>query len=296
MENLGENSIGLFDLPWKRRPGLAIKTIVILIVLAVGSFVFLLPLFWMLATSLKSQPEVYVFPPQFFPETWNWGNFIEGWTYPKTQFPLWLGNTLFITLMVTMGTILTSSLCAFGFATIKFPGRNFWFMVVLGSVMLPGVVTLIPLYILYNKMKWLDTFYPLWVPTFFGGGAFNIFFMRQFFMSLPKDLEEAAIMDGASRLRVWWQIFLPLSKPILATVAVWCFQGSWNNFYGPLIFISSPSKYTLALGVNSFKGLYATQIPLTMAMSFLMVIPMIIVFFLAQRHMIRGVIMSGIKA
>jgi multiple sugar transport system permease protein len=161
--------------------------------------------------------------------------------------------------------------------------------------MLPGAVTLIPLYVLYFRVGWLDTFKPLIVPAYFGGGAFNIFLLRQFFKGIPVELEEAAVLDGAGRLRIWWQIFLPLSKPVLATVTVFTFQGVWNDFYGPLIFLSSPEKYTLALGINLFRGLYTTQIPLMMAMSFLMVIPMIIVFFVAQRQMIRGVILTGIK-
>ena len=169
-------------------------------------------------------------------------------------------------------------------------------MLVLASIMLPGAVVLIPLFVLYSKIGWLDTFYPLTVPVFFGGGAFNIFLLRQYFKTIPIELEEAAIMDGANRFRIFFQIILPLSKPVLATIAVFTFQGVWNNFYGPLIFLSSVENYTLALGINSFKGLYGQQIPLTMAMSFLMVIPMIIVFFIAQKQMIRGVILSGLKA
>lgn len=291
-----ENPIGLFDLNFKRRPAQAVRVLLVYTILIVGAAIFLIPLFWMLATSLKTQPEVYTFPPTFFPETWRWENFPEGWTYPKTNFPLWLWNTLFITGMVMVGTLLSASLCAYGFARIKFKGRDLWFMIVLATVMLPGVVTIIPLFVLFFKIGWLDTFYPLIVPAFFGGGAFNIFFMRQFFRTIPVELEEAAVIDGASRWRIFWQIMIPLAKPVLATVAVLTFQGVWNNFYGPLVYLSSPEKYVLALGINAFKGLYGTQIPLMMAMSFLMVIPMVIVFFLAQKQMIRGVVMSGIKA
>lgn len=288
--------VGLGDLNWRRRPGQALKVVMVLLILLAGALLFLLPLFWMIATSLKTQPEVYVFPPTFLPKTFRWQNFVEGWNYPKTDFPRWTWNTLVITLGVMIGTILTSSWCAYGFARIKFPTRDMWFMLVLASVMLPGAVTLIPLFILYAKISWLDTFAPLIVPAYFGGGAFNIFFFRQFFKTIPIELEEAAIMDGANRFRIFFQIMLPLSKPVLAMVAVLTFQGVWNNFYGPLIFLSSVENYTLALGVNSFKGLYATEIPLMMAMSFLMVVPMIIVFFIAQKQMIRGVILSGIKA
>jgi multiple sugar transport system permease protein len=290
-----EMTIGLGNLNW-RRPGQAIRVILAYVILALGSFVFLLPLFWMFTTSLKAQSEVYTFPPQFFPETFLWENYPNGWTYHNMQFSRWLLNTGVITALVLIGILLTSSLCAYGFARIQFPGRDFWFMAVLASIMLPSTVTLIPLYVGYSRIGWLDTYNPLIVPTFFGGGAFNIFLLRQFFKGIPVELEEAAILDGSSRLRIWAEIFLPLSKPALATVGVFAFQGVWNDFYGPLIFLTSPEKYTLALGINMFKGMYNTQVPLMMAMSFLMVIPMIIVFFFAQQQMIRGVVLSGIKA
>lgn len=285
---------GLGDLNW-RRPRYAMRIVMTYVVLGIGAFVFLLPFFWMVTTALKEQSEVYVFPPTFFPETFRWQNFVDGWNYQNMQFTRWLFNTLTITFFVMIGVVVSSSLCAYGFARISFPGRDLWFMAVLASIMLPGAVTLIPLYVLYFRMGWLDTFKPLIVPAYFGGGAFNIFLLRQFFKGIPIELEESAVLDGAGRFRVWWQIFLPLSRPVLATVAVFTFQGVWNDFYGPLIFLNSPEKYTIALGINLFKGLYSTQIPLMMAMSFLMVIPMIITFFVAQKQMIRGVILSGIK-
>ena len=285
---------GLGDLNW-RRPRQALRILLVYVVLGLGAAVFLLPFFWMATTALKEQSEVYVFPPTFIPKTFRWQNFPDGWTYENMQFTRWLFNTLLITTLVLIGVLVSSSLCAYGFARISFPGRDLWFMAVLASIMLPGAVTLIPLYVLYHRIGWLNTFQPLIVPAYFGGGAFNIFLLRQFFRGIPIELEESAVLDGAGRFRIWWQIFLPLSKPVLATVAVFTFQGVWNDFYGPLIFLSSPEKYTLALGINLFKGLYNTLIPLMMAMSFLMVIPMVIMFFLAQKQMIRGVILSGIK-
>ena len=287
---------GLLDLDWKRRPGQAVRVIVSYLLLAIGAFIFLMPLFWLITTALKTQPEVYVFPPECVPKTLLVSHFWTAWTYPKTNFPLWTLNTLIITFFNVLGQVFAAAWVAYGFARIKFPTRDFWFMLVLASIMLPGAVVLIPLYILFSKIHWLDTFLPLTVPVFFGGGAFNIFLFRQFFKSIPIELEEAAIIDGANRFRILFQIILPLSKPILATIAVFAFQGVWNDFYGPLIYLSSVDKYTLALGVNSFKGLYATEIPLMMAASTLMVIPMIVVFFFAQKQMIRGVILSGIKA
>jgi len=290
-----ETLYGLGDLDF-RQPRKALRLLLVHILLVAGALVFLLPLVWMISTSLKPQSEVYVFPPRFIPETFQWSNFPDGWNYKGMMWPRWTVNTLFITAMVMLGVLLSSSLCGYGFARLSFPGRDFWFMLVLASIMLPPQVTLIPLYVGYHRIGWLDTFKPLIIPAFFGGGAFNIFLLRQFFKTVPLELEEAAIIDGASRFRIWWQLFLPLSKPALATVAVFSFQGVWNDFYGPLIFLTSQEKFTLALGVNMFKGLYATEIPLMMAMSMLMVIPMIVMFFVAQKQMIRGVILSGIKA
>jgi multiple sugar transport system permease protein len=290
-----ETLYGLGDLDFGQ-PRKAVRLLVLHALLVVGALIFLLPLFWLVTTALKPQSEIYVFPPDFFPKTLRWQNFPDGWTYEGMLWPRWLVNTLFVTAMVMLGVVVSSSLCGYGFARLRFPGRDIWFMMVLASIMLPPQVTLIPLYVGYHRIGWLDTFKPLIVPAFFGGGAFNIFLLRQFFKTVPLELEEAAIMDGASRFRIWWQLFLPLSKPALATVAVFSFQSVWNDFYGPLIFLTSHEKFTLALGINMFKGMYNTEISLMMAMSMLMVIPMIIVFFFAQKQMIRGVILSGIKA
>jgi len=287
--------LGLGDIRLDR-PKQTFYLLVTYAILIAGAIVFLMPLFWLITTSLKENSEVYVFPPTFIPETFRWQNFPDGWNYEGMDFTRWAQNTVFITTVFTTGAVLASSFCAYGFARIKFPGRDLWFMMVLASIMLPGAVTLIPLYIMYSRIGWLGTFYPLTVPVFFGGGAFNIFLLRQFFTTIPMELEEAAVLDGANRFRIFWQIMLPLSKPALATVAVFSFQGVWNDFYGPLIFLTDPKTYTLALGINFFRGLYNTQIPLMMAMSFLMVIPTLIAFFFAQRLMIRGVVMSGLKA
>lgn len=286
---------GLRDVRWRHRPWDGVRMVLTYLILGAGALVFLVPFFWMIGTSLKEQSEVYSLPPTFIPKTFRWQNFPDGWNHPDTMFPLWTANTLLITIGVMFGVLITASLCAYGFARLNFPGRDFWFMLVLASIMLPGPVTLIPLFVGYQRIGWLNTFKPLIIPAWFGGGAFNIFLLRQFFKGIPIELEEAAIMDGASRFRIWWQIFLPLSKPALATIAVFTFQSVWNDFYGPLIFLSTNTKFTLAIGINQFKGLYNTQVPLMMAMSFIMVIPMIIVFFFAQKLMIRGVVLSGIK-
>jgi len=279
----------------RRRPRQVVHEVITYIALVIGALVFLLPLFWMITTALKSADEIYVFPPVFFPKTFRWQNFPDGWNYERMDFPRWLLNSLILSGVTVVAVLLSSSLVAYGFARISFPGRNFWFMVMLASIMLPAQVTLIPIYIVFYKIGWLDTFKPLLIPPWFGGGAFNIFLLRQFFMGIPKELEDAAYIDGAGRWRIWAQLMLPLSKPALATVAVFTFQGTWNDFYGPLIYLTSIEKFTLALGINMFKGMYTTQVHLMMAMAMLMVVPMIIVFFFAQKFMIQGVILSGMK-
>lgn len=259
------------------------------------SLLFLSPLLWMISTSLKTKPELYLFPPTLLPEVVQWHNYVDAWIYPGMQFTRWMWNTIFLTGMTMLGVLITSSLCAYGFSRIRFPGRDFWFMITLASIMLPPQVTLIPLYILFFRIQWLDTFLPLWVPVWFGGGAINIFLLRQFFMSIPTELEDAAIIDGANRLQIWARIFLPLSVPGLITVGIFTFQGAWNDFYGPLIYLRSQEKFTLALGINLFRGNYGEEIHFMMAIAFLMTIPMIVIFFVAQRYFIRGIVLTGIN-
>lgn len=259
------------------------------------SVIFMVPLYWMVVTSVKTNAEVYLYPPTLIPQTVQLANYPDAWNYPGMQFPRWTMHTLFITVMVMVGVLLTSSLCAYGFARLRFPGRNFWFMATLASTMLPAQVTMIPLYILFFRIGWLDTFNPLIVPTWFGGGAINIFLLRQFFMGIPMELEDAALIDGAGRFRIWWNIFLPLSIPAILTIAIFTFQGTWNDFYGPLVYLRSQDNYTLALGLNLFKGLYGAQMQYLMAMSTLMTLPMIVLFFAAQRYFIRGIVLTGLN-
>ena len=271
------------------------RVIVLLAVLVIVSLISIVPLWWMVITSLKTKPEVYVFPPTLWPEVPQFRNYIDAWNYQGMRFTRWTLNTLFISITVLVGTLLTSSLCAYGFARIRFPGRNFWFIATLASIMLPPQVTLIPLYILFYRINWLDTFLPLTVPAWFGGGAINIFLIRQFFLGIPMEIEDAARIDGAGRLQIWWNIFLPLSLPALITVAIFTFQRTWDDFYGPLIYLSSADNYTLALGINLFRGTYTEEMNYMMAIAFLMTIPMIVLFFFAQRYYIRGVVLGGVK-
>jgi ABC-type glycerol-3-phosphate transport system permease component len=264
-----------------------------LAVLTLGGALFLLPFLWMVSTSLKDPGQVLTFPPVWIPHPVRWDNYAVA--LGKMDFWRQLKNTLVIVYACLVGQVFSASLVAFGFARLKFPGRDVLFFLMLSTMMLPGVATLIPIYVLYKKLGWIDTFLPLTLPSFFGGGAFFIFLLRQFFLTLPKEMEEAARMDGATSFDVFWRIFLPLSKPALATIAIFSFMGNWNDFVGPLIYLRSPSNYTLALGLQTFQGLYSTDYQYLMAASIVVVCPVILLFFLAQRHFVQGIVLTGLK-
>jgi multiple sugar transport system permease protein len=263
--------------------------------LVVGAAVFAMPLIIMITTSFKSHTEINSFPPTIIPDAWLPQNYPDAWNYRNTDFARWTLNTLIILVCTLPGVLLTSSLCAYGFARLRFPGRNLWFALVLASIMLPPQVTLIPLFVLFQQLGWLDTFLPLIVPAWFGGGALSIFLMRQFFLQIPHELDEAAIIDGASHLTIWWRIYIPLSRPVLVTVALLSTLAIWNDFFGPLIYLNTPSNFTLALGLNLFQGLFVSRIDYIMAISTLMVLPMILLFVLAQRYIVQGFVSSGLK-
>jgi multiple sugar transport system permease protein len=272
-----------------------LHAVIVYALLAVISFLFLLPPIWMVLTSVKTAQEAVYFPPTIIPREFHLVNFSEAWFHQGMDFTLWTLNTLYITVTVLVGVLLTSSLCAYGFARIRFPGREFWFIATIASIMLPAQVTLIPLYILFFKIGWLNTFNPLIVPAWFGGGALNIFLLRQFFLQIPTELEDAAYIDGANRLQIWWRIFVPLSLPALLTVAIFTFQATWNDFLNPLIYLTGREKYTLTIGMNLFNSQFGSEINHMMAIAFLMTIPMIIIFFVAQRYFIGGIVLSGVN-
>src|SRR5690606_5157308 len=210
------------------------------VLLAAGSLLILSPLWWMISTSLKTMAEVMSFPPTFFPESWNWANYIRTWeAAPFTQYTI---NTLTITTLVVIGNVLSNSFIAYGFAKIPFRGKNVLFAIVLATMMIPGFVTLILQYVLFAKLNWVNTYFPLVVPAFFGS-AFNIFLLRQFYMTIPNELIEAAKMEGANHFYLWWKIGLPLTKPAIATVAIFSFNGAWNDFLGPLLYLNDENLY-----------------------------------------------------
>lgn len=262
--------------------------------LAVLSVVFATPLLWLVSTALKSDQQLGAWPPVWVPIPPRWSNFVTAWT--AGRFGLYTMNTLTITCLATFGQLLTSSMAAFGFSRLRAPGRDALFGILIATMMLPGVVTLIPTYVLMKTLDWLDTFKPLIVPAYFGGGAFFIFMLRQFFKTIPVELVESARIDGASSVRIYWQIMLPLCKPALSTVAIFAFMGHWNDLMGPLIYLNSPEKFTLTLGLRMFSTLRETRVQEMMAMSLLMTLPIIVVFFFFQQYFIQGVVMTGIKA
>ncbi len=265
---------------------------VYLMLLGLG-FLFAMPLVWLLSTSLKSNEQVGMWPPVWIPYPFVWQNYFVAWT--SGNFGLYFFNTTLITVLATVGQLLTASMAAFGFARLRFPGREFLFAVLLATLMLPFVVTMIPTFILFKYLGWLNSFKPLIVPSYFGGGAFFIFLLRQFFKTLPTEMFEQATIDGASNYRIYLQILLPLSKPALSTVAIFGFMQHWNDFLGPLIYLSSPEKFTLALGLRQFIQRTEVRYQEMMAMALLMTLPVLLVFFFFQQYFIRGVVMTGIK-
>ncbi|MCD6519775.1 MAG: carbohydrate ABC transporter permease [Anaerolineae bacterium] len=258
--------------------------------------IFMAPFFWAFFSALKDPFEIFEFPPRLFPSVWRWGNFVEIWV--RVPFAKWTVNTLLVCILSLIGQVSTATLVAYGFSRFRFPGREKLFLLVLSTMMLPFQVTLIPLYLMYRAINWLDTLKPLIVPNYFGGGAFYIFLIRQFLMTVPRDLDEAAKIDGAGSFRILWQVILPLIKPALLTVTIFSFMSNWNNFLGPLFFLNDPEKFTLSLGLRYFQGLPTSGEPkqhLLMAASITMTIPVLILFFFTQRYFVQGIITTGIK-
>ncbi|MBN1541244.1 carbohydrate ABC transporter permease [candidate division KSB1 bacterium] len=260
------------------------------------SLVFLTPILWMISSSLHSLEGVFAVPFRWIPEKLHWENYRDAMTL--IPFGRYLLNTTVIAFAVIVGTVFSSTLVAYGFSRFRFWGRDKLFALCIATMMLPGQVTMIPLYVFFARLGWVDTFLPLIVPAFFGS-PFYIFLLRQFFLSIPYEYDEAALLDGASRFRIYWQIILPLARPAIATVVVFSFMGAWNDFFNPLIYINSFEKATLTLGLNSLKaqiiGSGQTQWHILMAASVLVLIPNLIVFFLAQRHFIKGINVGGLR-
>jgi ABC-type glycerol-3-phosphate transport system permease component len=262
------------------------------ILLTIFASMFIIPFLWLLSGSLKTSSELFSNPPVWIPEVLQWSNFKTAFT----QFPffLYLKNTLIITFSTIVGAILSNSLIAYGFSRIEWKYRDGLFVAVLATLMLPFQVTMIPLFILFTKIGWIGTFYPLIIPAFFGNPYF-IFLLRQFFIGIPKELTEAAKIDGANEFTIYWKIIMPLSKPIIAVVAIFSFIMAWGDFIGPLIFLSDNSLYTLSLGIQQIMSENDPRWPLLMAVGVAMTLPVLVIFFLMQRYFIEGITFTGGK-
>jgi ABC-type glycerol-3-phosphate transport system permease component len=280
----------------KKRKSLLIG-IIIYGVLLIGTIIMLMPLLWMLLTSLKTFDEVLISPPIWIPKSFQWNNYVE--SLITFNFTLYLKNSLFLTIMIIIGTLISSSMAAYGFACLNTREGNLIFGILLSTLMLPAQVTIIPLFQLFVKLNWINTYYPFIVPAWLGVNVFAIFLLRQFFKTIPCDYIDAARLDGASELGILIKIFIPLSKPALLTITVFTFIGAWNDLWGPLIFLHNENLFTLPIGLLNFIGLSGnvrgTPWQLVMAVSTIMMIPIIIIFFLAQKKFIQGISLTGIK-
>ena len=280
---------GMVKPPAARVAGALWKTLALLVLVGVSAAI-LFPALWMLSTSLKVDTQVYANPPVWIPKPLRWANFSEAWKL--APFARYTVNTVLYAGAVVIGTVLSSSMAAYGFAKLRFPGRNVLFGVLLSTMMIPGMVTLIPQYILFSKLHWVGTYLPLVVPSFFAG-AFFTFLLRQFFMGIPEELSEAARVDGAGELWIWWRVVMPLSTPALATVAIFTFEGAWDSYVGPLLYLNDERLYTLQVGLQFFRTASVVQWQYLMAAALMVMLPVIILFFMFQRYFVEGAAISG---
>ena len=280
---------------WQRKRGqqqliLWLSTLVLL----VGAFLMLLPIFWMLSASLKEEGDVFLIPIQWLPDPVRWSNYPEALTFQ----PFWLyfRNSVIVTGLSVVGAVFSASLVAYAFARLRAPGKNILFAILLSTLMLPGEVTLVPVYLLFRNLGWLDTYRPLIVPSWFGGSAFYIFLLRQFFLTLPTELDDAAKIDGANLFTIYWRILLPLCKPALASVAIFSFFANWNNFQAALIYLNTMEKYTIPIGLRLYLSSFGnTHWNYLMAATIVSVLPPIVIFFTSQRYFVQGTALTGVK-
>ena len=266
--------------------------------LLLGAAVMAFPFYWMLTTSFKSFVEAQSYPPTFWPAVWHFENWAEAWNFPNTRWPRSFANTIFVATVVTLGTIVSAVLAAYAFARMQFRGRGLLFSIFLLTIFIPNEATLIPNFVLMSRryLGWYDTYTAQIVP--FLASVFSIFLLRQFFLGVPREIEEAAILDGANTFQIYWQIMLPLVKPALLAIGVLSFQGNWNNFEGPLIYLNTLEKYPMVLGLQFFGESLSREAPkyhYMMAMSTLMAAPILALFFFAQRYFIEGLTVGAVK-
>ena len=260
---------------------------------------FVMPFLWALSASFKTNADIYEFPPNLFPRPPHPENYADA--VSVLPFGLFALNSLIIAVSCVAGQLLSGSVVAYSFARLRWPGRDFWFVVLLGTMMLPPQVTMVSTFVGWTQLRsftgieWVDTFKPLIIPSFLGGSGMLIFLMRQFFKTLPQELDDAARIDGCGTWGTFWRVMLPLSGPVLATVAVLSFIAHWHDFLGPLIYLNSVDKYTLQIGLRMFQDINGTRMNLLMAASIIVLLPVLILFFCAQRYFVRGIVLSGIK-
>lgn len=275
----------------KAKAAESLKKYYLYLLLIVVGVTMLAPFLWMISTSLKGRGAVFSSKIEWIPRPVLWRNYIEAWN--SVPFGKFFINSITVSLFVTIGQLLTASLAAYSFARLQWKGRDKIFFAYLATMMIPGIVTLIPVYIIIKNLQWIDTLKALIVPAMFT--AYGTFMLRQFFLSIPKELEEAAVIDGCSKLRIYWTIILPLSKPALATLGTFTFMGTWNDFMWPLIVMKTLDKKTLPVGLAAFQGLYGTDWPLLMAASVIVLLPIIFLYIFNQRFFVKGIAMTGLK-
>jgi multiple sugar transport system permease protein len=269
-----------------------VQPILVQILLVIAGLTFLFPFLWMISTSLKVDTQIFVYPPVWIPNPIAFPNYPRAVTY--IPYFRYFGNTLEISIIATIGTVVSCSLVAYSLARLQWPGRDVLFLLTLATMMLPFAVTLIPLFIVFKDLGWINTFGPLVIPQYFGS-AFFIFLLRQFFMTIPLELSDAARIDGANEFGIFTRIILPLTRPAIATIALFQFLGSYRDFLGPLIYLTDETKYTLSIGLTMFSSQHTTEWALLMAASVIMSSPIIILFFLTQRTFVQGITLTGIK-
>ncbi len=262
------------------------------IILTAGAFACLIPFLWMVTTALKDPGEAFLIPPKWIPWPVYWSNFVDTWE--ALPFGKFLFNSVFVTLSITLGQLICCSLAAYAFARLHFRGKTVIFMIYLSSMMVPAQITMIPLFLLMRALNLYDTYYALILPGLFGS-AFGTFLLRQFFLTIPSSLEDAATIDGCGPFQIYWRIILPLSKPALATLGVFVFMGVWNDFMWPLIVISSPEKMTLTVGLAAFQDFYTSYFSFLMCGALISVIPILVIFLFSQKYFVQGITLTGMK-
>lgn len=278
----------------KNRKKLKPGRVLLYLILVLGAALCLIPFYWMIRSAFMDMLEIYILPPRWWAENPTWKNFKTVF-FANIPFFSYFLNTLKIVVPCIIGTVISSSMAAYGFARFDFPFKDGWFAICISSMLIPGAVTMIPGFLIWQKLGVVNTYWPLIVPSFLGGGAFNIFLFRQFFLTLPRELDEAAILDGAGRVRIFWQILLPLLKPVCISVILFTFMGTWNDFFGPMLYLYDMKKYTVALGLQLFSSSYGSDNGAVMAGALVMTLPTVIIFFIGQKHFVSGIVTGSVK-